>query len=43
MSLVYDSLAKWSMAQGSVSSYCPGETIEFICLMMIFRIAISVH
>ena len=43
MSLVYDSQARWSVAQGSVSSACPGETTWVCILMMISTTAILVH
>ena len=42
ISLVYDSLARWFMALGFVSSSCPGETTWVRTLMMVFILAILV-
>lgn len=42
MSLIYKSLAKWYIIQGSVTLSCPEKTTEFACLMKISRFEISV-
>ena len=41
--LVYEAQTRWSMAWGSISSSCPGETTWVCMLMMLYIIAMLVH
>ena len=43
VSLVYNSLARWPVAQGSVSSSCSGETTRVCTLTMMSIIAVLVQ